>query len=134
MNKLRKKPIDVLELNQQIDSFIHEGTNASSSSQTTNPKPQFKSGAESDGIDEDPSTDRTHQASRKKSKPRIAQTRWMQTTLSKATIQKTVRFNPQLIAKWEQRTQIERENGKTPKSFQQVQNEALELWLHKNNI
>jgi hypothetical protein len=59
---------------------------------------------------------------------------WTAATLSKATIQKTVRFNPQLIARWEQLAQSTRENGGIPASFQQVQNEALEMWLSKNDM
>ena len=52
-------------------------------------------------------------------------------TYAKATVQKTVRFQPKLIADWEAHVRTLEDAGQTSKPFQQMQNEALELWLRK---
>ncbi len=52
-------------------------------------------------------------------------------TYAKATIQKTVRFRPELISKLERWSRNQQASGQSPKSFQQIQNEALSLWLEK---
>ena len=50
-------------------------------------------------------------------------------TYAKATVQKTVRFQPKLIAEFEELTRTQQLSGEKPKSFQDAQNEALALWL-----
>lgn len=52
-------------------------------------------------------------------------------TLARATVQKTVRFQPQLIAEFDALVRTEVAAGRKPKSFQEVQNEALKLWLKR---
>lgn len=54
-------------------------------------------------------------------------------TLAKATIQKTVRFHPNLIAQLDVLVRADEARGKRPRSFQQIQNEALQLWLNENS-
>ena len=56
----------------------------------------------------------------------------LRSALSKATVQKTVRFHPKLIAQLDAYTRAEEARGERAKSFQQIQNEALELWLQRN--
>ncbi len=53
-------------------------------------------------------------------------------TFAKATVQKTVRFQPTLIAKLDAFQREQERSGRMPASFQRIQNEALELWLEKN--
>lgn len=52
--------------------------------------------------------------------------------LAKATVQKTVRFQPTLIADLEAWQRKQEKRGETPASFQRIQNEALRLWLEKH--
>lgn len=53
-------------------------------------------------------------------------------TFAKATVQKTVRFQPKLIADLEAWQRKQERMGDIPASFQRIQNEALRLWLEKN--
>ena len=53
--------------------------------------------------------------------------------MSKATIQKTIRFSPNLIAQVETWQAEQLETGKQPMSFQQIQQLALEEWIRKRN-
>jgi hypothetical protein len=48
---------------------------------------------------------------------------------AKATVQKTIRFHPRLIAELEAHMRKQELDGGNPIPFQQVQNEALDLWL-----
>lgn len=50
-------------------------------------------------------------------------------TYAKATVQKTIRFHPKIIAEVEALIRQQEATGEKPDSFQQIQNEALELWL-----
>lgn len=50
-------------------------------------------------------------------------------TYAKATVQKTIRFHPKIIAEVEAVIRQQEVSGEKPISFQQIQNEALELWL-----
>ncbi|MEZ6103774.1 MAG: hypothetical protein R3E01_32920 [Pirellulaceae bacterium] len=52
--------------------------------------------------------------------------------MAKASVQKTIRFRPALIAEWESYVHNQRLTGAKPMTFQDVQNEALELWLNQN--
>lgn len=52
--------------------------------------------------------------------------------MSKATIQKTIRFSPELIAQVETWRTQQLESGNQPKSFQQIQQEALADWLRNS--
>jgi hypothetical protein len=52
-------------------------------------------------------------------------------TLSRATIQKTVRFQPELVAELESLNHHKSQQGERPLSFQEVQNEALRMWLRR---
>ncbi len=56
----------------------------------------------------------------------------LQRLLSKATVQKTVRFQPRLIAQLETRIKRQEAGGDNPPSFQQIQNEALKFWLDEH--
>ena len=49
--------------------------------------------------------------------------------MSKATIQKTIRFSPELIAQVEQWQAEQLSSGQLAMSFQQIQQEALREWL-----
>jgi hypothetical protein len=53
-------------------------------------------------------------------------------TYAKATVQKTIRFHPKLIAELEAHTRKQELDGEKPIPFQQVQNEALDLWLERH--
>ena len=53
-------------------------------------------------------------------------------TYAKATVQKTIRFDPQLIAELEAYTRERELHGEKPVTLQQIQNEALDLWLEKH--
>ena len=49
--------------------------------------------------------------------------------MSKATIQKTIRFSPELIAQVEQWQAEQLSSGQIAMSFQQIQQQALREWL-----
>ncbi|MCS7466301.1 hypothetical protein NZK35_06380 [Stieleria sp. ICT_E10.1] len=57
----------------------------------------------------------------------------MSRTLAKSVIQKTVRFKPTLIAQLEDWIRRQEADGNVQTTFQQIQNEALELWLDRNS-
>lgn len=69
-------------------------------------------------------TSRSHAKSVSLSEPQL--------THIKATVQKTVRFKPALIAKLEAWVKDREARGVQVPSFQQIQNEALGLWLDSN--
>jgi hypothetical protein len=52
-------------------------------------------------------------------------------TYAKATVQKTIRFHPKLIAELDAHTRQQELDAEVPKAFQQIQNEALDLWLER---
>ena len=52
-------------------------------------------------------------------------------TFSRARIQKSIRFLPQLIAQFEEHVRKEEAEGRRPPSVQNAMNEALELWLRR---
>jgi hypothetical protein len=56
----------------------------------------------------------------------------MQRLLAKATVQKTVRFQPKLIAQMETWIREQEARGENSFSFHQIHNEALKRWLEKN--
>ena len=49
--------------------------------------------------------------------------------LDKASVQKTVRFHPTIIARLNEYARLRAASGAPSMSFQQIQNEALQLWL-----
>jgi hypothetical protein len=51
---------------------------------------------------------------------------------AKATVQKTIRFHPRLIAELDAYFREQMVNHDRPVSIQHVQNEALDLWLERN--
>jgi hypothetical protein len=53
-------------------------------------------------------------------------------TYAKATVQKTIRFHPKLIAELDAYLRSVERGGGKPVTFQSVQNEALALWLERN--
>jgi hypothetical protein len=53
-------------------------------------------------------------------------------TYAKATVQKTIRFHPRLIAELDAYTRQHELDAEKPKAFQQIQNEALDLWLDQH--
>jgi hypothetical protein len=61
-----------------------------------------------------------------------ASTHELSRTYAKATVQKTIRFHPRLIAELEAYTRQQELDAEKPLALQQVQNEALDLWLEKN--
>jgi hypothetical protein len=61
-----------------------------------------------------------------------ASTHELSRTYAKATVQKTIRFHPRLIAELEAYTRQQELDGEKPLAIQQIQNEALDFWLEKN--
>jgi hypothetical protein len=54
-------------------------------------------------------------------------------TLAQARIQKSVRFLPQIIARFEEHCRNETQAGRKSPSIQDALNEALSQWLHASN-
>ena len=55
-------------------------------------------------------------------------------TMAKARVQKSIRFRPDLIARLEKFRRNEEEEGRTPVSIQDAQNEALAMWLDSKKV
>ena len=55
-------------------------------------------------------------------------------TLAQARIQKSVRFLPQIIARFEEHCRNETQSGRKAPSIQDALNEALSQWLHASNL
>jgi|GEM_PF-6217319 len=52
-------------------------------------------------------------------------------TLSRARIQKSIRFLPQLIAQYEEHVRKEESAGRRPPTLQDTMNDAMGLWLRR---
>lgn len=155
MVKERRSAADALALSPQIEDFITRGittpSDAAKQSLSIAPKldkesatlesskqtPPVSDNSVVDLNDETDSTSEPKFASRNsdrrssKSSMSFQTTDEMQRLLSKATVQKTVRFQPKLIAQLETWIKRQEAGGDNPPSFQQIQNEALKLWLDK---
>ncbi|QDV43896.1 hypothetical protein Enr13x_37560 [Stieleria neptunia] len=109
-------------------------------------KPRRESTPQSTSGDEQSPNDKVAQPDFRQTKKRIGGKREMATastprqtseemlrTFAKATVQKTVRFQPKLIADLEAWQRKQETMGEIPASFQRIQNEALRLWLEKHS-
>jgi len=136
MNKPRRHVRETLELDSKIESFIKQGVAESGDTEKASQQSQNSEKGKPNSANEN-----SHpQISRKrnsKANIRFSQStknaKWADAAYSKATIQKTVRFNPHLIARWENFVESKRAAGESPSSFQQAQNEAFQLWLQSKN-
>ncbi|MFK7819476.1 MAG: hypothetical protein AB8G99_12210 [Planctomycetaceae bacterium] len=52
-------------------------------------------------------------------------------TIAQARIQKSIRFLPTLIARFEDFVHRERQAGRKPPTLQDAQNEAMDMWLRR---
>lgn len=156
MVKERRTAADALALSPQIEDFISKGISSSIQSEKQSPRVEEKVEKTSPVrlVDSDPAdtekepiereVHETMGSSPKRKQPSVAVERKetkqpvgyanadeMQRLLSKATVQKTVRFQPRLIAQMEAIIRNQEARGEAPMSFQQIQNDALKLWLAK---
>jgi hypothetical protein len=149
MVKERRSAADALALSPQIEEFIAKGITPTVAEPRSEKVVQMKTdpdtrSAESETESDLPSTESQETAGQIKKPSRQPERRVaarsqsfqtpdeMQRLLAKATVQKTVRFQPKLIAQMEAWIREQEARGENSFSFQQIQNEALKLWLEKN--
>jgi hypothetical protein len=156
MVKERRSAADALALSPQIEDFISKGITSSqvtpqrplsiaekpkqesvaneSSQHITEPtEGTFDRELVNEAVSNSESKTQARTPERRVAKPAntIQSNEEMNRMLSKATVQKTVRFQPRLIAQMEAWVKRQEAGGENPPSFQQIQNEALKLWLEK---
>ena len=135
MDGSRRNATEALQHAARVEDFISNGVHVKIKTPNEIGQVEPTDSQEQENANQS-KTDRQPQrkARRKSSKPRVdLPTDSASLALAKATIQKTVRFNPKLIARWERLAHSKRASGQTPASFQQVQNDALALWLSKHD-
>ena len=104
MNEKRKTATEALNNKSDIEDFIATGSS----------KPRHK---------------KQVRRRLKKKKPLSPINPSFSRAMAKATIQKTIRFSPELIAQVEQWQAEQLSSGQLAMSFQQIQQEALREWL-----
>ncbi len=133
MDSERRTVADALDTDDKIGQFISNGlANLSTESSEASPS------VESAGLDggepaKDAPSKQPERKNRSVSKPRKISDEQLSRTLAKSVIQKTVRFKPTLIAQLEDWIRRQEADGNVQTTFQQIQNEALELWLDRNS-
>jgi hypothetical protein len=149
MVKERRSAADALALSPQIEEFIAKGITPTVSTTPSEKVVQMKADpeirlTESDkeellpNMESHESAGQIRKPSRQPERRVAARSQSFQTPdemqrlLAKATVQKTVRFQPKLIAQMEAWIRDQEARGENSFSFQQIQNEALKLWLEKN--
>jgi hypothetical protein len=140
MARQRRTAAEAMALPTSVEQFITRGVpNMATPATSRNPLANENSRQEPVGRQDDqPEGDHGFGSSRKPRKVPRQQSRQtsghddLTRMLAKATVQKTVRFQPRLVAEWEAYVRRQEASGHATKPFQQVQNEALELWLEKN--
>ena len=149
MVKERRSAADALALSPQIEEFIAKGISPTAAEPRSekvvqmNADPEIRL-AESETESDLPNAESQEPLGQVKKPSRQPERRVaarpqsfqtpdeMQRLLAKATVQKTVRFQPKLIAQMETWIREQEARGENSFSFQQIQNEALKLWLEKN--
>jgi hypothetical protein len=129
----RRDSAAALEMTAAFDSFISNGVpNAKPSAndqpekglQANQTKSVNKAPKQKSNVDKGQRKKR-RRAEAQQDSPEFAR------TLSRARIQKSIRFLPQLIAQFEEHARKEEAAGRRPPSVQDAMNEALGLWLRR---
>ncbi len=138
MPKRRRSATEALDVPVKIQEFITKGLpNTQDSDPTSGPLAINDPQVAVKGVSENNSNWRERPKHRRTRQSKNTPKRSSDQTISedvsrayaKATIQKTVRFRPEIVAELDALVREEEATGKQPKSFQQIQNEALAMWI-----
>ena len=137
----RRTAEEAFEMPASVKDFISHGVQESGNVQASTPKPEPSMDRSQSmphekviELDEErqvhTTTRRTGQGHRASRSPQSSPDD-LTRTYAKATVQKTIRFHPRLIAELEAYSRQLELDAEKPLAFQQIQNEALDLWLDK---
>ena len=143
----RRTAEDALEISGDVKDFIARGfvDNTTQRESTESSDAGAEPANDTQAATEKGNTDRPSKGATSRKPGKSTRSRRSQTTgrghayeyensraHAKATVQKTVRFQPSLIARLEHWIRVLEDRGEGAPSFQQVQNDALKLWLEKH--
>lgn len=134
MDRERLTVSDALDSEDTISQFISNGLETPSATDNADDSNETSSrdAGDSDQV-RSASSPRARKKKDRPSEPREISDEQLSRTFAKSVIQKTVRFKPTLIARLEGWLRHQELSDHPQKTFQQIQNEALELWLDQKS-